>query len=268
MRIALIGYGAIGREIARRLDSHASGTGIAAVLVRAGSESRGRAERDGFETVITLADLLRSSPDIVVECAGAGPLAEYCLNIIGAGFDLAAASASALVDDRLRDRIDAAGSASGGRLLIASGAIGGLDALSAMRLAGLHKVVYRGVKPPAAWRGTPAETLCDLSRTDGATTFFTGSAREAATLFPKNANVVASVGLAGIGLDRTEVEMVADPSVTQNGHLLEAIGETGSIGFRVSGNVSPDNPKTSMLTAYSLLNTALTRSGAIVLGGK
>ncbi|NCW49520.1 MAG: hypothetical protein EBV88_08635 [Actinobacteria bacterium] len=72
-----------------------------------------------------------------------------------------------------------------------------VDALSAARSIGLDRVEHRIVKPPRAWVGTPAETLCDLSGLTESTVFFTASAAETASAFPKNANVAINDGGGG-----------------------------------------------------------------------
>lgn len=264
-RIALIGYGAIGRELARQLPSKASAASIAGVLLRPDSPSREQARRDGIRIVATLDELIGLRPDRVVECAGREAVAGYAVRLIEAGQPVIVASSSALVDDALRGRIARASADHGGHVLVPAGAIGGLDALAAMARAGLETVTYRGCKPPDAWRGTAAETMCDLNA-GLPTAFFEGSARQAATLFPSNANVVASVGLAGAGLDDTRVQLVSDPAATANRHELEAEGRAGTMRFTISAAVSPDNPRTSVLTAYSLLGAALSLIAPIRLG--
>jgi aspartate dehydrogenase len=264
-RIALIGYGAIGRELARQLPSKASAGRIVGVLARPDSRSREQAQQDGLSVAASLDELIGLRPDRVVECAGREAVAGYAVRLVEAGQPVIVASSGALIDDELRGRIARASMDHGGYVLVPAGAIGGLDALAAMARAGLETVTYRGRKPPDAWRGTAAETMCDL----GAglpLVFFEGSARQAAMLFPRNANVVASVGLAGVGLDDTRAQLVSDPAATANRHEIEAQGRAGTMRFTIVAAVFPDHPRTSIITTYSLLDAALNLTAPIRLG--
>ena len=135
-----------------------------------------------------------------------------------------------------------------------------------MAAAGLDCVIYRGIKPPVAWRGTPGEEVCNLDQLTSPTVLFEGNARDAARSFPKNANVAALVGLAGIGLDETQVELIADPSAIGNRHQVLAEGTTGTMQFDVCGAATRANARTSATTAYSLLEAARSRYSPIVIG--
>jgi aspartate dehydrogenase len=147
-----------------------------------------------------------------------------------------------------------------GKLILPSGAIGGLDALVAMRLAGDIQVLYRSRKPPGAWSGTPAAQLCDLDNLKKEVAFYKDTARRAVMDYPRNTNVAASVAFAGVGLDATRVELMADPEVTTNIHEIEATGPTGRFHIILEGLPDPANLKTSMLTAYSLAAEILAHS--------
>ena len=94
---------------------------------------------------------------------------------------------------------------------------------------------------------------------------FTGSARNAALEYPKNANVAASVALAGIGFDETQVELIADPGVTRNVHEVVAEGDFGRLEFRIEGDSLPDNPRSSAITAMSVVREILNPSSPIVI---
>ena len=94
---------------------------------------------------------------------------------------------------------------------------------------------------------------------------FRGNARDAALTFPKNANIAATTALAGIGFEKTEIELVADPAVTQNVHRIAAEGVFGSMNVEINANPSPDNPKTSHMAALSIMRVLENRVSAIVL---
>jgi len=135
------------------------------------------------------------------------------------------------------------------------GGIGGLDALKTACLAGVEGVSIQVAKPPAAWRGIRfVETLgVDLDRLDHACTLFEGPAREGVPHFPQNVNIAAVLALAGIGMDRTRLKVVADPALTLNTHTILVTGRSGRFTVVLENVPSPDNPKTSSLACYSAL---------------
>lgn len=266
-RIAVLGYGAMGQQVLqaifRDVAPHA-----AVCVVRRHAEPL---SIDGRSIVVCtdLPSLLAWQPDVVVECAGHAAVAQYVAPLLGQGVDAIVASVGVLADAALQLALQQAAQASGALLRTASGAIGALDALAAAAPAGLDWVRYTGRKPPLAWLGTPAEQHFKLASLTQAETIFTGTARQAALAYPKNANVAAAVALAGIGFERTEVRLVADPSVSRNVHELEAQGAFGHLHFSIANAALPQNPKTSWLAALSVsrelgryLELGRTRRGA------
>jgi aspartate dehydrogenase len=149
--------------------------------------------------------------------------------------------------------------------MLPAGAIGGIDAIAAMRLAGLATVRYRSRKPPAAWRGSPAEQVTDLGKLTQQVVLYKGTAGEAALLYPQNANVAAAVALAGLGFDATEVELVADPDAPGNVHEIEAEGAAGRFAIQLQGKPSRSNPKTSALAAMSVARALINAQATIVI---
>lgn len=252
-RIAVIGLGAMARSIAGSLPRGPEGLRLGAALVRPGSgpEAEAEAARLGMTLFRDVAALIGWGPDLAVECAGHGAVRDAVPALLEAGVPTVVVSIGALGDADLRARLEAA-AAGGGRLTVASGAIGGLDILRTGGRAGLSRVVYRGVKPPAAWKGSPAEAAVDLDALSGPTVFFEGTAAEASARYPKNANVTAAVALAGIGFEATRVSLVADPAAAGNRHEVEGEGAFGSFRVALENAALPDNPRTSWLAALSV----------------
>lgn len=255
LKLAVVGFGAIGRELARLLQADPA---IRIVQIIVPAPSVDRVSR--LCTTLGLDARVRGAldlsadgrPDAVAECAGHAALSAHVVPALEAGIPCAAASVGALHEAGLLARLEEAARHGNTRLQLVTGAVGAIDALAAARIGGLDAVRYVGTKPPRGWLGTAAEQVCDLATLQSARVIFNGSAREAALAYPKNANVAATIGLAGLGLDRTQVELVADPAVVRNTHRLSAHGAFGRLELLLENLPLPDNPKTSALAAYSV----------------
>ncbi|MCC5983796.1 MAG: aspartate dehydrogenase [Rhodobacteraceae bacterium] len=266
MHLGLIGFGAIGQALLAVLAREGAMPEALTVLARPGSEARVQAALAGRGAVVArVAALADARPDLVVEAAGHGAVAEHLPELLGAGIECVLASVGALADAALAARLEAAAQAGGARLVVSPGAIGGVDLLAALRPSGIEAVRYTGRKPPLAWAGSPAEAVLDLRALDAAATFFTGSARAAARDYPKNANVAATVALAGAGFDATQVALVADPGVRRNIHEISVQAGAGAFDIRIEGVASPDNPRTSLATVHALAREVMNRRRALVV---
>lgn len=259
MKIALLGLGAIGRSALELLQTEKR-VQLGWVVVSNISPQRQALLQQLAPQAKLLTELpADAQPDLLVECAGHAALEQHVLPALERGISALVVSVGALSELSMAQRLEAAADAGGAQLQLLSGAMGGIDALAAARLGGLDAVTYTGRKPPQAWLGTPAQQLCDLTSLSEAFCLFEGSAREAARLYPKNANVAATLSLAGLGLDQTRVRLLADPAVTQNVHQLEAHGAFGSLELTMRGKPLAANPKTSALTVYSVVRAVLNR---------
>jgi aspartate dehydrogenase len=249
---ALIGLGGIGGEVLR-LSQAGDGPACRAVLVRPEKvvEAQARVPA-GVAVVSDVPGLLAIGVAVVAECGGHQALRSYGEAVLRGGCDLLTVSSGAFSDPAVERSLRAARDASGRRLLIATGGILGLDGLAAARHGGLDRVTYRGVKPARAWRGTPAEKLLDLDALTEAAEFYRGSARESAAQYPANANVTATIALAGIGFERTEVRLVADPAAPGILHEITFAGGFGEARIEIRGKPSAANPRTSVLTGLSV----------------
>jgi aspartate dehydrogenase len=262
LTVTMIGCGAIGASVLELLHDDAD-VRITAVLAPEQSHAQAQKVLDRWAPEARLLSRLASgqdAPGLLVECAGHGAIEEHVLPALKRGIPCVIASIGALGDADLARRIEAAAREGGTQVQLLSGAIGGIDALSAARVGGLDSVVYTGRKPPQAWKGTPAESVCDLDALTSAQVIFKGSAAEAVRLYPKNANVAATLSLAGIGLQRTQVQLFADPAVSENVHHVEARGAFGNFELTMRGKPLATNPKTSALTVYSVVRALRNRT--------
>jgi aspartate dehydrogenase len=263
--VALIGYGGIAQDVVAALYEAGGSTKIAGALCRPGRAAKARAALGDIAIVESLADLLALRPAVVAEVAGQQAVAEHGPEVLRRGFDLVVISVGALADPDLLGNLKAAAARGKSRILLPAGAVGGIDAIAAMRAGGLDVVRYRSRKPPAAWRGSPAEKVTNLDELTSRTVLYRGTAGEAALLYPQNANVAAAVALAGLGFDNTEVELVADPEAPGNVHEIEAEGSAGRFAIQLQGKPSKTNPKTSALAALSVARALLNLDATIVI---
>lgn len=249
LRLGLIGHGAIGQAIISHLRAQGTASDIVAVLVR---EGRKCTDVPCFESIDAFLD---AGPEVVIEAASHSAVSDYGPSVVKRGCQFIVSSAGALANKATADALISAATA-GGKTTIAAGAIAGLDGLIAAREAGLEQVTYTSLKPPASWRNTAAEKVIDLDDSEEDHVFFDGTAGEAAEAYPKNANVSASIAIAGLGFDRTRVRLVSSRRVSEPLGVIEAAGDFGWFRFEIFANAFPQNRKTSMLTAYSLLQSA------------
>ncbi len=261
-RVVLIGWGAIGRTVGRLLAD--SPVRIAAVAVRDRTVERLDLP-PGVEVIGDPSELGALAPDVVAEAAGRDTVVPWGDAALRAGADVVVSSVSAFADASVLDALRKTAATTGRRIEIQPGAVAGIEALAAARELGIDDVEHRMVKPPRAWLGTPAETLCDLHALSEPEAFHRASAADTAAAFPKNANVAMTTALAGIGPDRTRITLVADPHSTRNRHEIQAHGAFGELTVTIANAPLPDNPKTSALAALSLVRCLKNRSATLVI---
>ena len=252
LAVAVGGLGAIGRAVAERLDAGIPGLTLAAVSAR----DVGRAERTvaRFARPVPVLPLsaLAGVADVVVECAPAAVFRQVAEPAVRAGRVLVAISVGALLS--ALDLVDLARE-HGGQIVVPSGAILGLDAVTAAAEGRIERVRMVTRKPVAGLVGAPylAAHGIDLTGLTEARCVFRGSAKEGAAGFPANVNVAAALGLAGIGPERTELEIWADPACTRNTHAIEVVADAARFSMTIEGVPSEANPRTGRLTPLSVI---------------
>lgn len=250
-RIAIAGLGAIGRAVARKLADGMPGLTLAAIATRDRTKARAWLDREAIPCPLVSLDDLPVHADLVLECAPAEILDQICRPMLNAGKQVMALSASALLP---RPDLVELARARGGQIIVPTGALIGFDAVLAAAEGTISSVQMVTRKPPAGLAGAPylVANGISLDRLNSALCVFKGSARDAAAAFPANVNVVAALSLAGIGPDRTSIEIWADPALSRNCHQIAV--ESDSARFTMSiENVPSENPRTGRITALSVI---------------
>jgi aspartate dehydrogenase len=249
LRVGLAGLGAVGLEVARRLIAGVPGLTLAAVAARDAAKAQKALPQAGREIPIRKATELAEDCDIVVECLPPALFRELALSVIDKGRILMPLSVAQLLEnDDLIERAKAKGS----RILVPTGALIGLDAVRAAAEGTIHSVKMVTRKPPAGLEGAPylRERGISVSGLKEPLKVFDGSAREGARGFPANVNVAAALSLAGIGPDRTQLEIWADPTVTRNTHTISVDADTARFTMTIE-NIPSENPRTGKSVAPS-----------------
>ncbi len=265
----IIGFGCIGKRVAARLRGP-DAPRLLAVLVRVGQEAEAQAvlradATDEVAVCTRVEDFIAARPRIAVEAASGAALAAFGPALLAAGIDLVPLSLAVLADRAVEARLRAAALAGPGRIELAAGAMAALDFLATARENVLTRVVFRAAYPAFRWSGTPAEALLDLARMTAPAVFFRGTVREAAQAFPRHLNVCVGVALAGLGLDGTEAELIADPSLRQAAFEVEAEAEAGAILLRVAPRDAPAGADPVDHTAFSVMQVLRRRAARMAI---
>jgi aspartate dehydrogenase len=241
LAIGIAGLGGIGSEVARWLAGAAPpGLRLAAAAGREVAATAARLVELGHPQARAVPlDALAGACDVLVECLAPEAAATLLDAVADGGGTIVTVSVSALLaQPALLERARRSGT----RVIVPSGAVAGLDMLRAAAIGRIRSVRLRTRKPPA---GLDAGG-------DGPTCVFAGNAIEACRAFPRNVNVAATLSLAGIGGERTEVEIWSDPALARNVHEIEIDAEDTLIRMSIENRPSAANPRSSAITAHSV----------------
>jgi aspartate dehydrogenase len=250
LRVGLAGLGAVGLEVARRLIAGVPGLTLAAVAVRDADKAR-RALPQLASIAVKPATELAEDCDVVVECLPPTLFRAVAVSAIDKGRIFMPLSVAQLLENG--DLVERARQ-TGARILPPTGALIGLDAVRAAAEGTIHSIKMLTRKPPAGLEGAPylRERNISLAGLTEPLKVFDGSAREGARGFPANVNVAAALSLAGIGPDRTQLEIWADPTITRNTHRIEVDADTARFSMTIEG-VPSQNPRTGRIVPLSTI---------------
>jgi aspartate dehydrogenase len=250
-RVGLAGLGAVGGEVARRLEAGIPGLTLTAVAVRDVEKARRALPRIGNGIAALPPEALAQDCDVVVEGLPPALFRSVAVPTIAQGRLFMPLSVGQLLENW---DLVALARQTGARILVPTGALIGLDAVRAAAEGTIHSVTMITRKPPGGLAGAPhlVKNNISVAHLREPKKVFEGSAREGARGFPANVNVAAALSLAGIGPDRTRLEIWADPTVTRNIHRIEVDADTARFSMTIE-NVPSDNPRTGRIVALSVI---------------
>lgn len=264
--VAIAGLGAAGMKVARVIDEGGiAGMTLSAVSASDLDRAAGRVADFRSPPVAVVAEELVNHADIVIECAPKSIFLPLASSVIEAGRIFMPLSVGALLDnmelvDRARE--------TGGRIIVPTGAIIGLDTVRAMAVEEIEEVTLETRKPPNGLAGAPhlVENGIEVEGLTEPKRVFAGTARGAAKGFPANVNVAAALSLAGIGPDRTMVEVWADPTIKRNMQSVRIRSSSGEAEMTILNIPSVENPRTGRITALSVIATLRRFTDPLVVG--
>ena len=254
MKVGIAGFGTIGAKVGRALDDGLEGLTLEAVTGRDVEKTRAAVAGLKHPVDVVSPEELARRCDVIVECVPTAAFESIAIPALKAKRTLITVSAAALL--RHPEIVELARS-SGGQIILATGALLGLDAVRAAAQGTIHSVTMITRKPPKSLVGAPhlVENKIDVESLTAPLMVFEGTAREGAKAFPANVNVAAALGLAGVGPDRTMLQVWADPTLERNTHTIKVDADSARFEMRIENVPTPEKPGTGKITALSVIAT-------------
>src|SRR5258708_14281709 len=264
LRVAVVGLGPIGVKVVEALDQGMDGLVLVAVSVQNPVKHQGFLARLNGQPAVLPIEALAAIADVVIECAPSKLVRSIVGPFVGSGKTAVVLSAGALLDNE--DLIELA-KQNGGQIVVPTGALLGLDAVTAAAEGKVHSVRMVTRKPVLGLVGAPylVENNINIEHITEPLKIFDGTAREAAKGFPANLNVAVALSLAGAGPDRTRLEIWADPALTRNTHRIEVESDSARFSMSIE-NIPSDNPKPGIITALSVIAFLRKQRSALRVG--
>ncbi|MFL6797670.1 MAG: aspartate dehydrogenase [Xanthobacteraceae bacterium] len=262
--VAIAGLGTIGRVLAQKLAQGMPGLALACAAAGHRKKAQAWLEASHIACPVVEPGDFPAHADVAVECAPAAAFEHICRPMLEAGKKVMVLSAGALLP---RPDLVELAKLRGGQIIVPTGALLGLDAVTAAAEGTIYSVRMISRKPPRGLAGAPYLEAHGISVEDlsAPKRVFCGTAREGAAGFPANVNVAAALALAGIGPDRTLMEIWADPSIDRNCHSIEIDSDSARFSLQIE-NIPSENPRTGRITALSVLAALRKLAGPLRVG--
>ncbi len=252
MKVGIAGFGTIGKPVAAALDRGIDGLELAAICSR--DQDKARRNMEGLSAPVPVVgpQELAEMCDIVVECVPKAAFRDIAEPALKAGRIFITVSGAGLL---IHPDVVEIARQHGAQIILATGALLGLDAVRAAAEGEIHEVRMITRKPPLSLIGAPylEEHGISIDNLSEPLKVFEGTARDGAAGFPANVNVAAALGLAGIGPDRTTLEIWADPALDRNTHRIEVDADSARFSLSIENVPSPENPGTGKITPLSVI---------------
>ena len=266
LKVAIAGLGAIGKVVAARLLKGVPGLTVTAIATRREDSALAFLQEHCSERDVRILPLkdLPAAADVIVECLPSSAFDELAEPSLRCGRSLVVVSVGALI---ARPHLCEMAKTYGGRIIVPTGALIGLDAVQAAALGEIYSVRMITRKPPGGLAGAPylLERNIDLEGLAEPLKVYEGPARQAVIGFPANVNVVGALSFAGIGPDRTTIEIWAIPGAERNQHIINVESDSASFSMEIK-NIPSENPRTGKITALSVLAAVHKLNTAISIG--
>ncbi len=261
-KISIIGCGAIGSELAQHVDSNmAKNVTLLSILdIRPENAEALKLKLSNNSPLLfnNFDDFVKSESfkevELVIEAASQNAITSYLNQLISFKKDVLVMSVGAFANSAFFSEVSRNVESNDINIYVPSGAIAGIDALKSVKNS-VSYVTLTTTKNPNSLKDSPffKNNNFTVDSIKKRTLLFEGSAIEAVQNFPANVNVAALLGLAGIGIEKTKVNVIADPSIRINKHEIKVIGKFGELIVRVKNIPSSTNPKTSYLAILSVI---------------
>lgn len=253
LKVGLVGCGVIGSGLAKAIDSRkVPGLELVAICDKDKIKEDKLASSLSNKPVITSIDGVIEKAHLIIEAASSDMVGQLAQKVLHKNKDIMVMSVGGMLD---HFQLFSEAREKKCKIYFPSGAIAGLDGIKAAKEAGLDSVTLETSKPPQGLKGAPylLENNIDLRGIKEKVVVFEGNCQEAVKAFPKNINVAAVLSFAGIGMERTKVRIIADPSLKRNVHHIVVKGDFGKLEISIENVPSPSNPKTSYLAVLSAI---------------
>ncbi len=254
LKVGIAGLGTIGGKVADVLDQGIPGLSLAAVHTRSAASAQQRMQNYQKPVPLVSPEELATCADIIVDCVPKQAFRGVVEPALRAGKIVVTVSGAALLAN---EDLIALAEKNGGRIILATGALLGLDAIRAAAESEIYSVTMVTRKPPRSLQGAPhlVNHKIDISNLTEPLLVFDGNAFDGANGFPSNVNVAAAVGLAGVGARNTQLQIWADPTKDRNTHTIKVDADSARFEMTIENVPSESNPGTGRITALSVVTT-------------